>query len=182
MFQWLSDIVLALLEIVPRRVVIRSTHRGVKWRARRGPIEMKPGLRLWWPLLSEIEVIPVARQTLNTPTQPLMSKDAKQVVAGGVVVYSIQDIVKAIGERNYDVDETVNDISQAAIVEVITAWDFHDLLTNICGQVETDLTDTCRKQLRQYGVYVHRAALNVFSHGKTLNITGVELAVNHGEM
>ena len=182
MFQWLSDIITALLEFIPRRVIVRATHAGVKWRARGGPVEMKPGFRIWWPLLSEIEVIPVARQTLNTDTQPLMSKDAKQVVAGGVVVYSIQDIVKAIGERNYDVDETVNDISQAAIVEVITAWDFRDLLTHISGRVEKDLTDNCRKQLRQYGVYVHRAALNVFSSGRTLNVTGVNLSVSNGEM
>lgn len=142
---------------------------------------MEPGFRVWWPLLSEIEVIPVARQTLNTPTQALMSKDAQQVVAGGVVVYSIYDIVKAIGERNYDVDETVNDISQAAIVDVVTAWDLHDLLENIGDQVELDLTDTCRKQLRQYGVYVHRAALTDFSQSRTLNITGVNLSVTHGE-
>jgi len=142
---------------------------------------MEPGFRVWWPLLSEIEVIPVARQTLNTPTQALMSKDAQQVVAGGVVVYSIYDIVKAIGERNYDVDETVNDISQAAIVDVVTAWDLHDLLENIGGKVEEDLTDTCRRQLRQYGVYVHRAALTDFSHSRTLNITGVNVSVSHGE-
>jgi regulator of protease activity HflC (stomatin/prohibitin superfamily) len=177
MFTWLSDIILALLEIVPRRVIVRSTHRGVKWRMRRGPVEMKPGLRIWWPLLSEIEVIPVARQTLNTSTQALMSKDAQQVVAGGVVVYSIQDIVRAIGERNYDVDETVNDISQAAIVEVITAWDLCDLLENIHGQVEEDLTATCRRQLRQYGVYVHRAALTDFSQCRSLNLLGVSLGV-----
>jgi len=178
MFQWLSDIVLALLEIVPRRVIVRSTHRGVKWRMHRGPVEMKPGLRIWWPLLSEIEVIPVARQTLNTSTQALMSKDAQQVVAGGVVVYSIQDVVRAIGERNYDVDDTVNDISQAAIVEVITAWDVHDLLENIHGQVEEDLTATCRRQLRQYGVYVHRAALTDFSQCRSLNLLGVNLGVS----
>ena len=182
MLTWLSDIILALLEIVPRRVIVRSTHRGVKWRMWRGPVELKPGLRLWWPLLSEIEVIPVARQTLNTATQALMTKDGKQVVAGGVVIYSIRDIVKAIGERNYDVDETVNDISQAAIVSVITAWNLGELLENITGRVEEDLTDTCRRELRQYGVYVHRAALTDMSACRSLNLLGVNLAVHNGEV
>jgi len=177
MFSWLNDIILALLELIPRRVIIRATHRGVKWRMHRGPVEMKPGFRVWWPLLSEIELIPVARQTLNTETQALMSKDAQQVVAGGVVVYSIANVVKAIGERNYDVDETVNDISQAAIVEVVTAWDLHDLLENINGEVETQLTDTCRKQLRQFGVYVHRVAFTDFSVCQTQNLLGVNLQV-----
>jgi len=177
MFSWLSDIILAILEIVPRRVIVRSTHRGVKWRMRRGPVELKPGLRWWWPLTSEIEVIPVARQTLNTSTQALMTRDGKQVVAGGVVVYSIQDIVKAIGERNYDVDETVNDISQAALVEVVTTWNLDELLENITGKVEEDLTATCRKALRCYGVYVSRAALTDFSEARAINLLGVNLQV-----
>lgn len=181
MFTWLNDIILALLEIVPRRVIVRATHRGVKWSLWRGPKEMCPGLRLWWPLITEIEVIPVARQTLNTQTQALMTKDGQQVVAGGVVIYSISDIVKAIGERNYDVDETVNDISQAAIVDVITSWELYDLLENINGKAEVDLTETCRRQLRQYGVYVHRAALTDFSQCRSLNLLGVNVAVSTGE-
>ena len=177
MLDWLNNIILAILEFIPRRVIVRATHRGVKWRMRGGPVEMKPGFRVWWPLLSEIEVIPVARQTLNTHTQALMTKDGRQVVVGGVVVYSIQDIVKAIGERNFDVDVTVNDISQAAIVEVVTAWDFRDLLANINKQVENDLTSVCRKQLRQYGVYVHRAALTDFSTCRSFNLLGISRPV-----
>lgn len=176
MFQWLNDIITALLELVPRRVIIRSTHAGVKWRPLRGPVEMKPGWRIWWPLLSDIEVIPVARQTLNTPTQALMTKDGKQVVAGGVVVYSINDIVKAIGQQNYDVDETVHDITQAAIVQVITSWNSEELLKEISGKVEKDLTDTCRKQLRCFGVYVKRAALTDYSHCRSLNLLGVSIS------
>jgi regulator of protease activity HflC (stomatin/prohibitin superfamily) len=177
MFQWLSDIITALLEFVPRRVIIRATHAGVKWRVRGGPVEMKPGWRIWWPLLSDIEVIPVARQTLNTETQALMTKDGKQVVAGGVVIYSINDIVKAIGERNYDVDETVNDISQAEIVSVITSWDFDSLLAEISGDVEDQLTESCRREMHKYGVYIHRAALTDFSSCKAINLLGVNVSM-----
>ena len=177
MFQWLSDIITALLEFVPRRVIIRSTHAGVKWRPRRGPVEMKPGWRVWWPLLTDIEVIPVARQTLNTPTQGLMTRDLKPVVVGGVVIYSINDIVKAIGKPNYDVDETVNDISQAAIVEVVTTWEMEDFLKEISGEVEKQLTESCRKQMRQYGVYIHRAALTDFTTCKPINLHGVNISM-----
>jgi regulator of protease activity HflC (stomatin/prohibitin superfamily) len=106
-----------------------------------------------------------------------MSKDGKQVVAGGVVVYSINDIVKAIGERNYDVDDTINDISQAAIVEVITAWDFDSLLAEISGEVEDQLTESCRREMHKYGVYIHRAALTDFSSCKAINLLGVNLSI-----
>ena len=177
MFQWLSDIITALLEFIPRRVIIRNTHAGVKWRCRGEPKEMKPGFRIWWPLISEIEVIPVARQTLNTPTQALMTSDLKEVVVGGVVIYSINNIVQAIGAKNYDVDETINDITQAALVEVVPNWTLKEFLENISGKVETDLTETCRKQMRQYGIYIHRAALTDFSSARTHNLLGVNLSV-----
>lgn len=177
MLEWLSDIVTALLEIVPRRVIIRATHAGVKWGLRGRPVELKPGWRWYWPLISSVEIIPVARQTLDLPTQALLSKDGKQVIASGVVVYSIQDIVKAIGERNFDVDATVSDISQAVIVEVMTTWKFCDLFENIGGRVKEDLTGACRKQLRCFGVYVHRVALTDFSSCRSLNLLGVNLSI-----
>jgi regulator of protease activity HflC (stomatin/prohibitin superfamily) len=171
-FSWLSQIFEAVLSFVPRRVIVRATHRGVKWRMFKGPRELKPGVRWYWPLITEIEVIVVARQTLNTAQQSLLTADGKEIVVGGVAVYSINDVVKAIGERNYDVDDTVNDIIQAAIVEVLTAWNLEDLI-GCMPDLERDLTKVCRRQLRQYGVYVHRAALTDFSTCPSMNIMGI---------
>lgn len=170
---WLNDIVQALLQFVPRLVIVRATHGGVKWRWGRYVKEMKPGWHWYWPLTTDVEVIVTARQTYNTHPQALMTSDMKQVVVGGVIIYKIPDIVQAIGERNWDVDTTINDIAQAAIVEVVTKWKLDDLLHEISGKVEADLTDACKKQLRQFGVSVRRAALNNFSVCRSLNILGI---------
>lgn len=164
---WLFD---AMISWVPRIIIVAKTHGGVKWIRGHKIKELVPGLYWYWPLTTSYSLIPTGRQTLNTPPQTLMSKDGKQVVASGVVVYSIKDVVQAIGHRNWDVDETANDITQAAIVSIITHRSLQELLENICDGVEVDLTDACRKQLRQYGVYVHRAALVDYSTCKTLNL------------
>jgi regulator of protease activity HflC (stomatin/prohibitin superfamily) len=171
-FAWLGEVFQALLSFVPRRVIVRSTHGGVKWRMLRGPKELKPGVRWYWPLISEIEIIPVARQTLNLQPQALVTKEGKEVVVGGVVVYSISDVVMAIGERNFDVDTTVNDISQCAIVEVITTVEFKELLNNL-KKIENELTKTCKRQLKHFGVLIHRVALTDFSPCRSLNIMGI---------
>ena len=171
-FAWLGEVFQALLSFVPRRVIVRATHGGVKWRLLRDPKELKPGVRWFWPLLSEVEIIPVARQTLNLQPQALVTKEGKEVVVGGVVVYSINDVVMAIGKRNYDVDTTINDISQCAIVEVITTVEFKELLGDL-KKVEKELTKTCRRQLKQFGVSVHRVALTDFSPCRSLNIMGL---------
>lgn len=176
-FAWLGQIFEAFLEFIPRRVIIRATEGGVKWSLWREPKEMKPGIRIYWPLISDIEVLIVARQTINTPTQSLMTKDGKTVVAGGVVVYNINDVVQAIGKLNWSPEDTAGDIAQAAIVEVVSRWDCSKLLANISGEVEEQLTETCRKQLRQFGVYVSRAALVDFSTVRQLNHSGIVLSV-----
>ena len=160
---WINDIITALLSFVPRPVIVRATHGGVKWPWGKKPKEMKPGFHWYWPFSTEIEVIPTARQTLNLKTQALMTKDRQQVAVGALAVYTINDVVRAIGKRNFDIDATVYDITQAAIVEAVTKWNLDDLLTNISGKVETQLTRTVQKRLRQFGVRVQRAALTDFS-------------------
>lgn len=173
-FAWLGQIFDALLQFFPRRIIVRATHAGVKWRWRGEPVELKTGVRWYWPLLSEVELHVVARQTVNTRTQALVTKDNKSVVVGGVVVYSINDIVQAIGKLNWMPDDTVKDIAQAAIVQEVVAMNYEEMLNGVVnGEVEKDLTARCKKMLRQYGIYIHRAALTDFSPCKTLNLLGV---------
>lgn len=172
-FAWLGQIFDAILQFFPRRVIVRATHGGVKWRWRGEPLELRPGVRWYWPLLSEVEMHVVARQTVNTRTQALVTKDNRQIAAGGVVIYSINDIVQAIGKLNWQPDDTVKDISQAAIVHVITSMTYEELKAGVSDKVEEALTLRTRKALRQYGIYVHRAALTDFSPCRTFNLLGV---------
>jgi len=170
---WLNDIIQALLQFFPRLAIVRATHGGIKWKWGYKVVEMKPGWRWYWPFTTEIEIVVVARQTLDLPPQALMTKDMKQVAVGGVVVYRISDVVQAIGERNWDVEGTLSAIAQAAIVEVVTKWTLSDLLEHVSGEVEEELTEACRKQLRQFGVFVARTALNSCSQTTSINILGI---------
>ena len=172
-FSWIGQIFDSILQLFPRRVIVRATESGVKWSLWKEPKVMEPGIRFYWPLITDIEVAVVARQTLSMPTQALMTRDGKTVVAGGVIIYEINDVVQAIGKNNWSPEDTARDIAQAAIVDVVSKWECQELLENISGKVEEQLTLSCRKQLRQYGVYVSRAALDNFSTVKQLNHTGI---------
>lgn len=178
-FAWLGQMIEALGRLIPRLVIIRATHMGVKWKYGNTITEMKPGCHFYWPLVTEIEVIVTARQTLNLPTQVLMTADRQQIVVGTVVVYRIKDIVQAIGERNWDHECTLSDITQAAIVEVVTRRNLTDLLTDPAGHIEKQLTQTTRRRLRQFGVYVHRCAITDFSVCKTYKLIGNEAGPGH---
>ncbi|MCK9570331.1 SPFH domain-containing protein [Candidatus Pacearchaeota archaeon] len=171
-FSWLSDIFNALLKFIPRPVIIRATHGGVKWRFGKWVKELKPGWHWIWPLTTDYEIIVTARQTNHQPGQALTTKDKKQVVVSVLVVFSVKDIVKAIGEQNWDVGTTVNDISQAAVVDVITNWNLDDLMEKAATKVREELTEEVRKQLRMFGVYVHRVALTELSLCRVFKIIG----------
>lgn len=175
----LGEVVDAIFSVIPRRIIIRATHQGVKWRYGKIPIAVGPGIEWYWPLVTEMDLMVVARQTLNLPTQVLMTRDKKQVVVGAFIVYKISDIVQAIGERNWDVESTVADITQAAIVEEIMSRDLDDLLAGISegknSELNKALTANCKTELRQFGVHVGRAGLTDFATCRVHKVLGGDI-------
>lgn len=172
---WLGTIVEALLQFIPRLKIIRATHEGVRWRRGKHPIRMKPGLHVWWPLTTEIEEIVIARQTINLAGQTLETKDNKQVVAETYCVYRIYDVVKAIGEKNYDVDSTICDITQAAVVEFVMSHTLEELKAGVSdseSRISKKLTAIVRKRLRQYGVSILRCGFTDFATAKVYRMIG----------
>ncbi len=159
---WVGWIAEWFAKFIPRLVIVRSTHGGVRFRHGRTAIEMKPGLHIYWPIVTEVEVIPVARQTHNLPSQSLQTKDGRKVVVGGVVIYAIRDVVAALS-RNWDVSDTLTDITLVAVTHVVTAHDLAYLQEHLVGDVQAKLTRETRKKLSQYGVKVFRTALTDFS-------------------
>jgi regulator of protease activity HflC (stomatin/prohibitin superfamily) len=161
-FAWLDKLMQALGSIFPRILIIRSTHAGVRFRHGSKASPLLPGLRVYWPLVTEVEVIPTARQTHNLPTQALLTSDGKKVVVSGVVVYSIVDVVATIA-RNWDVSDTLNDISMVAITKIVTTHTLEYLLQHLTDEVQDKLTHETRRRLRRYGVSVYWTALTDFS-------------------
>jgi len=161
-FAWLGDVMEWLGKLFPRLLIVRSTHAGVRFRHGKSPQPLPPGLRIYWPLVTEVEVIPTARQTHNLPTQALMTSDGKKVVVSGVVVYRVMDIVSTIA-RNWDVSDTINDISMVAITKIITTHTLEHLLHHLNDEVQEKLTRETRKKLRRYGVSVYLAAVTDFA-------------------
>ena len=79
-FAWLGEIMNWFGKWFPRLLIVRSTHAGVRFRHGKKPEALMPGLRVYWPLVTEVDIIPTARQTHNLPTQALMTSDGKKVV------------------------------------------------------------------------------------------------------
>jgi regulator of protease activity HflC (stomatin/prohibitin superfamily) len=178
-FAWIGNIVEWLGNFIPRIKIVRSTHGGLRFRRGKIVKEIKPGLCVYLPLITEVDIIPVARQTHNLPSQSLLTKDGKQVVVGGVVVYSIKDVVACLS-RNWDVADTINDITMLAIAEVVTKHAIAHLLDHLTDDVQGELTRVTRRKLSPFGVRVYRTALTDFSTCMTIrNVGGGSLIPTH---
>jgi len=180
MFEWLNTIAEVVMDFFPHRVIVLATHRGVKWKFGLEAIQLEPDVHWYWPMVSEVAQYPVARQTLRLPPQSLMTSDFKKVMVRGIVVYRISDIIAAYGEHNYDVDDTVSDIAQSCIFDLITGWTLEELMSDVEGNI-CAMTEAAQEALEEYGVEIGQVKLVSFTECRPLNHTGLELSFGTSE-
>lgn len=144
-----------VVNLFPRPIIVRKTHEGLKFI--RGKIKkIGPGFYFYWPFTTEVVLYPVVRQTAKLPTQSLMGQDDIALVVGAVLVYEVEDIVKALSEV-MDIDETIEDISLATIKDFIIGKNVKGLAQKY-KEIDKELTTKLRTKLKYYGIKV----LNVY--------------------
>ncbi len=175
---WLAQFFDRLFVWVPRCLIIRSTHGGVKWRtnlvddeAEPAIVELKPGLHWFWPLTSDIETIVTARRPVDVPTMSLLTSDGKSVIVSASVVFRINNVTLALGERNWDVDSTLVDITQNVIFDAVRSRQFANLLAEP-GQLKEEITENSKSELKKFGILVERVLLKDFDTSRTYRVLG----------
>lgn len=162
-FGWLGHIIEWFGNFIPRVKIVRATHGGIKFRHGKKAIEIKPGICIYWPIVTEVDIFPVARQTHNLPSQVLTTRDGRKVVFDGILVYHVHDLVAAYGAKNWDVSDTINDITMCAVTSVIKSHDFSYLLEHLTDEITKKLTQEARKKLKRYGIRVHLVGVTSFA-------------------
>ena len=171
-FQWLSDLIRWLGKLVPRIIIVLTTHAGVKWVRGKYPKLLEPGLHFYWPIVTEVTVYPQVRQTANLPCQLLMTSDSKTVMVGGIVVYDVKDMLRAL-TKTYELDETIRDLSLVAIKKVVISRTLDELRTQQ-ESIDEALTRTLSDQLaRQFGIRVIAFYLSDFTVCRCFGLVSV---------
>ena len=158
-------------KLIPRIIIVKATHAGVKYVCGSKVVKLNPGIHVYWPIVTDYELHPVARQSVNLPTQVIMTADKKPVVIGVVAVYTIHDVV-AVLAKNWDIDETVSDITQTAVVEVVSKATLDELISKIRTDIKAQLTTTTRKLLKPYGLRISKCAVTDFSTCRVIKLVG----------
>jgi len=166
---WIGDLVRWLVSWVPHLVLVRRTERAVKFiRAR--TVEIGPGLHLWWPITTEVEVRPVVRQVMGLGTQTLTTKDGMAVIVDGLLVYSINDLHTYLVD-NWEAEDSLGEIGQAGIRKAVVGTDFEDIQRGM-ADVDNRLTREAQKLLERFGVEVELMRLTSFARAHVVNLVG----------
>jgi hypothetical protein len=132
-------------------------------------IPLSPGWWVYWPKHSELEVIPVKRQTLTTKNQAIEINNINLSVQAQVI-YEVED-TQLTCCHTYDYLETIGDIAQLAVVLVIASHGPEEFKrTWYTRQVRSEFTRRVRKELRPFGLYVLRAFFSQCSSVRVIRL------------
>jgi regulator of protease activity HflC (stomatin/prohibitin superfamily) len=175
-FEWIGEALTWVADWLPRPRIVCLNEGGVQfWFGSRVRV-VKPGWRLDWPAIATLEIIPVARQTLNLEPQTLMTSDSHPVVAGGVVVYRVSDVQRFL-VSNVDADDGIAEAARAALRDAITDATLAQIQeSDGRKKIDRRLADGAQKLLESFGVSVEYVRLTDFSTAQVLNVVGAPSA------
>lgn len=160
---WIGEIVNWFGQWIPRWVVVNTTHGWVKWVKGGKVISGGAGVVWYWPATTNLAMHPIARQTMNLPSQILETTDNRTFVIGGVVTYEITDLEKVLA-HTYDPDQTIEDIAQAAITDACSGRTWQELRDGInSGKFYIAMRQQLAKELQAFGVRVIKARISDFA-------------------
>ncbi len=166
---WIGDLVRWLTSWLPHLVLVRRTERAVKF-IRGHTREVGPGLHLWWPITTEVEVRPVVRQVMGLGSQTLTTKDSQPVIVDGLLVFTIGDLHTYLVE-NWEAEDSLGEVGQAGIRKAVVSEDFEDIQKGM-ADVDNRLTREAQKLLERFGVTVELMRLTSFARAHVVNLVG----------
>lgn len=164
---WIGELVRVIASVFPRLVLVRKTEGAVKFVRDKAKV-IGPGLHLWWPVTTEVVVQPVVRQVIELPAQTLLTSDRVAVVAGGVVIYKIDDLHAYLVD-NYDAGESLVEAAQTGIRKAVVNMTLDDLQTHR-ATLDDRLTTAVRRAVDAFGVEVETARFTTFAPASVLSL------------
>jgi len=173
-FAWLGKLVEFFGSFFPRLLIVKSSHRSVKYVHGKARVLLMPGVHCYWPIVTEVEHCCVVRQVLDLKSQILETKDGHTVVAAGLVVYEIHDAETFLADNENGFD-SIADIACAAIRKVVVRSTMEQLRAG-SSVLDMRLTRETQKLLDAFGVNVEYARLTDFAKVRALHLSGGPLS------
>ncbi len=182
MFDWINKIMAWFGELVPEWDLLEPTLGGVKFKPGGKIVLLKPGcIYWWWPATTKISKIDTKRQTL-TFGQRLTTKDEVSVQCNTVIVYVVDDVIKALVET-FDHEDTISEIAAKVTIKPVMGRKFSKIIEDMAqsNEMRNEVTSQARSLLKDYGVKVIDGYVKDFTETKVFSHEGEGLAITHEE-
>lgn len=182
MFDWLNDIFDFLWSLLPQMELLTPTEGGVKFKPGGRIVLLRPGHLYWyWPITTSVVTLETRRQSVEVE-QTLTTKDGFSVSVYTVVVYTVDDVEKALVETT-DFDDTIEEMAQKGTVKAVMAREFVTILESLVEGTEmrNELTRGSRSALHPFGVKVEEAFISSFAETRVFSHNGAVFGGDYGE-
>jgi regulator of protease activity HflC (stomatin/prohibitin superfamily) len=167
MWESIGNIFTTFGSIFPRIMYVKPYELGIKFTWGRKVTIVNPGWCFYWPIATQVDIIPVVRQIINLPFQTLTTKDHKSIIISGVLIYKIADI-KKYTLSNYDTIESITEIARSAIKDITIQNDLNTLL-----EAEIDI-DYTQKNLINMGIEVESIKITDIALTRVINLVNTQ--------
>lgn len=169
-FAWLSQLISWFGQFVPRWNILDTTEAAIKFKRGKNPVFCGPGIHWYWPVLSTWIVYPTARQADRLQTQTFVTTDDKIIVVGGLIVYSVTDLMKLL-TTTHNAATTIKDITLTSLHEICCRMSWEQLKDEQRkGTLDTKLKNAAQHDLLSYGVLVEKVMLIDLSPARVLKV------------
>lgn len=169
---WVGQIAEWIGKFIPRWEILNTTMGGVKFVKGSRVVALGPGIHWYWPVTTDFQVYPTARQADSLQSQSIVTADEPErtIVVAGMIVYEVADIKKLIA-FTYDPQNTIRDIALSAIHDVCAKMKWEDIKQGQrAGTLDTKLKNEARKALEPYGVNVLKTMLTDLAPARVLRL------------
>jgi len=154
-FAWIGQLMEWLATWIPRIAHVDARCRGVRFVGGREGRLVKPGITVYWPIVTNLIVWPVVTQTLKLRSQSLRTADHHTVELEILVTYRISDLVALFAEL-HDPESGVADLCLGAARQVVCCSTLQ-ALENDARRTDEALEKEIQKQVRALGIDIRRA-------------------------
>ena len=165
---WLGSLMEHLISLFPHLAIVRCNEGGVRYRRGKNAQELKPGVYLYWPVLTEVHTYYARHQVVSTAEIPLSTKDRETVVCSVVAVYSIRNLLQYAVE-NLEADEGIGELLEACAQRLVRS---HELAWLLEGDHEEELTKVTKEDLsRRFGIDLWRVRFSALARGYAVSLS-----------
>lgn len=168
---WIGQIASWIGQWIPRWTILNTTRGAIKYVGGKRVVYCGPGIHFWWPARTQFDDYPIVRQTDKLETQTLESKDGVTFIVSAMVTYSVTNLA-ALLPTTHNPMVAVNDISMAAVHDVLCEYDWAELqAAQRRGTVKTRLRNEAQRQLESYGIEVIKLQLNTLARCRVIKVS-----------